>query len=236
MWGVNDYPGRTSGCGQAGLCGGFAKRNCTDFCAWRMLNDLRVGCPAPGSGNALTWAQAARSHGIAVDNSPRPGDVACFQPGIQGAGSAGHVAMVLHVLGGGHWVAEQYNYGTPEPCCCYSNSHIFSTAGVEFIHYGGTPPPPPLPACGSGCPAGTTCVAGQCQCPAGTGWNGAACVPISGGAGGSAVVPLAILGTVGVIAVWEARRHRAELGDLLHAEHPSFGASPVAVTRAGFRG
>lgn len=71
-------------------------------------------------GNAKDWVKYANS-------KPAPGTIAVFPPGNQGAGSLGHLAVVLSVSGSRMRVSEgNYNggWGTERDC---------STAGVKFI-------------------------------------------------------------------------------------------------------
>jgi surface antigen len=66
-------------------------------CTWYADNEahLYTGVWLPPSlGNALTWATKAQQLGWAVGATPRIGSVIVFQPGADGAHSAGHVAWV----------------------------------------------------------------------------------------------------------------------------------------------
>jgi hypothetical protein len=70
-----------------------------------------------GWGNANQWPAAAKSQGYAVGGTPHIGDVAVWQPGLQGASNTGHVAAVTGItpaykgLGGGITVQEMH-WGT----------------------------------------------------------------------------------------------------------------------------
>src|SRR5437868_3325591 len=106
--GVNDYPYANSRIDGGPDPWGYPYRECTSFAAWRITHDFHASVP-PGSGNAWTWASAARRAGLAVDGNPSPGSVAVFQPGVDGAHSSGHVAVVLSSTASSVTV-EDYNW------------------------------------------------------------------------------------------------------------------------------
>jgi surface antigen len=54
---------------------------------------------AANNGNAMYLATNAAYHGWAVSSAPRANSIAVFQPGVNGAGSVGHVAWVTGVSG-----------------------------------------------------------------------------------------------------------------------------------------
>ncbi|QPS71790.1 S-layer homology domain-containing protein [Lactococcus garvieae] len=71
-------------------------------------------------GNAKEWVKYANS-------KPAAGTIAVFPPGNQGAGSLGHVAVVLSVSGSKMRVSEgNYNGG-------WGTERVCSTTGVKFI-------------------------------------------------------------------------------------------------------
>ena len=67
-------------------------------CTWYVKNTLSwVG---NFWGNANQWAASAAAAGRLVDSNPTVGSVAVFMPGVAGASSYGHVAVVTGVNGG----------------------------------------------------------------------------------------------------------------------------------------
>src|SRR5262249_47217844 len=120
----------------------FLTRECTSFVAWRINNDLHV--PFQNSykgqwfGNAETWAAAARGAGVRVDSTPQVGCVAQFPPNIAGAGSMGHVAIVIGVTGGSITV-EDFNFedGYDQNTMYNYSQHVVPSAGLNFLHFAG---------------------------------------------------------------------------------------------------
>lgn len=70
----------------------FAARNCTWYAAekWRAA----TGKFPSWSGNAKDWNNNAAPQGWTVTGAPAPRSVVVFEPGVQGAAAAGHVAWV----------------------------------------------------------------------------------------------------------------------------------------------
>ena len=62
-------------------------------------------------GNAAQWAYNAGSYGLRTGSTPAVGATAVFQPGVEGAGGGGHVAVVEQVLGGGWFIVSEMNFG-----------------------------------------------------------------------------------------------------------------------------
>lgn len=91
----------------------------------------------PGkSGDALNWAKSAAAQGFPVGNIPVVGAVAVFQPNQYDAGSFGHVALVVAVLGKKIRISEANFRG--------SAGHDMRTieySGVSFIYRKGNPAP-----------------------------------------------------------------------------------------------
>jgi surface antigen len=131
--GTDDYPYRNAS--THGLDKwDFNLRQCTSFVAWRLNNDNRIPFDDHYKGvfwgDAQRWDDVARQVGITVDQTPYVGSVAQFNTGVQGAGSAGHVAYVLQVQAT-QVLVEEYNrvpYGYDQ--------HWVSRSGVNFIHFG----------------------------------------------------------------------------------------------------
>lgn len=138
--GVNDYPYRNSTVDVADGWG-FLTRECTSFTAWRIRNDLHIsdftnGWKGGWFGNAESWAANARSLGVQVNSTPTVGSVAQFPPGVDGAGSLGHVAFVIGV-GNGTVTVEDYNYSDAyDGYTSYNYSqHTVGASGLNFIHF-----------------------------------------------------------------------------------------------------
>ena len=96
-------------------------------CTWYVKNTLSwVG---NFWGNANQWAASAAAAGRLVDSNPTVGSVAVFMPGVAGASSYGHVAVVTGVNGGMVTISEMNAQGE-----YVVSSRTVSPAGVLFIH------------------------------------------------------------------------------------------------------
>lgn len=104
---------------------GYLIGECTSYAAWKRAS---MGRPVPrGMGNAKTWASAAAAKGLAVDRTPRAGDV-IVMPYV---GYYGHVGIVDAVYGNGTILISEYNW-TP---FSYSKRTINPyNYGALFIH------------------------------------------------------------------------------------------------------
>ncbi|HEV8194628.1 MAG TPA: CHAP domain-containing protein [Ktedonobacterales bacterium] len=86
-------------------------------------------------GNAQYWASSARARGYRVGSTPAVGATVVFQPGVQGAGGAGHVAHVEKVYPGGWFLISEMNFywnGGGWGRVDYRYAH--SGYGVSFIY------------------------------------------------------------------------------------------------------
>lgn len=130
--GVDDYPYRTSSPDRADRWN-FLTRECTSFIAWRLNHDNGVAFSNSYGGrqwgNAAHWAELARAEGIRVDNTPAPGSVAQFDPGVQGRHPYGHVAYVVKT-DGNRALIEEYNHHRFR----YDQRWI-PKDGINFIHF-----------------------------------------------------------------------------------------------------
>ncbi|MCT0041261.1 CHAP domain-containing protein [Weissella confusa] len=96
-------------------------------CTWYVKNTLSwVG---NFWGNANQWAASAAAAGRLVDSNPTVGSVAAFMPGVAGASSYGHVAVVTGVNSGMVTISEMNAQGE-----YVVSSRTISPAGVLFIH------------------------------------------------------------------------------------------------------
>ncbi len=105
---------------------GYWQGECVSFVAWAIRSDGRPHTASPDRlGNANQWATAV------IDAVPVVGDVAQWDAGRNGAGSAGHVAYVAAVNPGTVTVWE-YNWG---------NFHRFNTRTIpdnapsRYLHF-----------------------------------------------------------------------------------------------------
>jgi hypothetical protein len=103
-------------------------------CTWwaqrtRMDENLR------NMGNARYWAGNAALRGYRVGATPARGATVVFQPGVQGAGWAGHVAHVLILYPGGWFLISEMNaYGNGGGWGRVSFRYAHTGPGVAFIY------------------------------------------------------------------------------------------------------
>ena len=96
-------------------------------CTWFVKGDLSwVG---NHWGNASAWGASATAAGHTVNSSASVGSIALFAPGVGGASSYGHVAVVDSVNPDGTISISEANYAGKA-----FNERTISTAGVQFIH------------------------------------------------------------------------------------------------------
>lgn len=79
-------------------------------------------------GNAQYWASVAATRGYGVGSAPAAGATAVFQPGVQGAGGAGHVAHVIAVYPSGWFLISEMNF--------YWNGGGWGRIDYRFAHTG----------------------------------------------------------------------------------------------------
>jgi surface antigen len=88
-----------------------------------------------GMGNARYWAANAPKRGLNVGSAPKVGATVVFQPGVQGAGWAGHVAHVMALYPGGWFLISEMNaYGNGGGLGRVSFRYVHIGAGVQFIY------------------------------------------------------------------------------------------------------
>jgi len=86
---------------------GYYQGECVSFAAWALRTDGRAHTKlADWQGNASAWT------GAYTDPVPQVGDIAQWDPYVNGAGSAGHVAYVTAVNTDGTVTIDEYNWGT----------------------------------------------------------------------------------------------------------------------------
>jgi surface antigen len=65
-----------------------------------------------GNWSARYWATNAAAAGIPTGAAPKPGAIAVFQPGVDGAGNQGHVGYVQRILRNGTVILTEMNAPT----------------------------------------------------------------------------------------------------------------------------
>ncbi|MBA2677061.1 MAG: LysM peptidoglycan-binding domain-containing protein [Ktedonobacteraceae bacterium] len=84
-------------------------------CTWwaderyRQLHGTYV--PWTNNANAAQWASRAAEYNWHVSSQPVRGSIIVLQPGVQGAWGTGHVGVVEQVMGSGHVIASNMNWG-----------------------------------------------------------------------------------------------------------------------------
>lgn len=110
----------------------FPSGQCTWWANQRYYQLHGVYVPWRTNANAWAWTARAYDFGWHVSRRPRFGDILDLQPWVQGAYGLGHVAVVERVLGNGHVIASNMNWGA------YPRRVTFVEfapgAGVTFIH------------------------------------------------------------------------------------------------------
>lgn len=103
-------------------------------CTW-WAQDQRRDENLMHMGNAQFWAIGARSRGYTVSSVPRPGSTVVFQPGVEGAGGAGHVAHVVKVYPNGWFLIAEMNFYWNGGGWGRVDYRLAHTAwGVQFIY------------------------------------------------------------------------------------------------------
>lgn len=89
--------------------------------------------PWTSQSNAWQWTDRAYQFSWNVSSRPSPGAIIDLQPWVQGAYGLGHVAVVERVLGNGHVIASNMNWGAHPSRITYVE---FSPgSGVTFITF-----------------------------------------------------------------------------------------------------
>jgi hypothetical protein len=110
---------------------------CTWWCA-----EVEPWCLRYGNlGNAESWAGNWGAHGGSLSRSPKVSDVACFQPGVDGALGLGHVAVVIGVGANTFTVTEMH---APRLGVVDTRTYALMP-GISFLVQSAPTPPPPSP-------------------------------------------------------------------------------------------
>ena len=105
---VVTYPGLpTAPAGSSGY-DGFTYGQCTYWADY--LYHQMTGFWVPWGGNAWQWAYGASSSGWIVSGSPHVPSIIVLQPGVQGAGGYGHVAVVIGINPDGSVHTSNWNW------------------------------------------------------------------------------------------------------------------------------
>lgn len=86
-------------------------------------------------GMARDWIANARARGMSTGYSPAVGATVVFQPGVEGAGSGGHVGHVVQILSGGWFIISEMNFtwnGGGWGRVDYR--YVYTGSGVAFIY------------------------------------------------------------------------------------------------------
>ena len=89
----------------------FPYGQCTQWAAQRYFQLHRVYVPWTTQSDAWQWTARAYNFHWHVSNMPHVGDIIDLQPWVEGAYGLGHVAVVERVLGNGHVIASNLNWG-----------------------------------------------------------------------------------------------------------------------------
>ena len=84
---------------------------CTWWADWRYFQLHGSYVPWTTNANAYQWVARAYDFNWHVSGQPSPGAIVVLQPWVEGAYGLGHVAVVENVLGNGHVVASNMNWG-----------------------------------------------------------------------------------------------------------------------------
>jgi surface antigen len=91
-----------------------------------------TGIYVPWLGNAYQWDYGARSSGWIVSGTPKVSAIIVLQPGVQGAGYYGHVAIVEHINADGSVLTSNWNWAGNWGN--QTNVTFFPGAGVSFVY------------------------------------------------------------------------------------------------------
>ena len=115
----------------AGGLNRFAFGQCTYWA--NMRYHALTGYWVPWLGNAYQWAYGASSSGWIVSSKPRVPSIIVLQPGVQGAGGFGHVAIVERINSDGSVYASTYNWYANGGWDILSYWTFYPGSGVSFV-------------------------------------------------------------------------------------------------------
>lgn len=111
----------------------FAFGQCTYWA--NMRYHALTGYWVPWLGNAYQWAYGASSAGWIVSSRPRVPSIIVLQPGVQGAGYFGHVAIVERINANGSVYTSNYNWYGNGGWDILSYVTFYPGSGVSFVFH-----------------------------------------------------------------------------------------------------
>ncbi|HLH60839.1 MAG TPA: CHAP domain-containing protein [Ktedonobacteraceae bacterium] len=109
----------------------FAFGECTYWA--NMRYHALTGYWVPWSGDAWAWANGARAYGWVVSSTPKVPSIIVLQPGVQGAGYLGHVAIVESINKDGSVYTSNYNWYNGGGWDILSYYTFHPGPGVSFV-------------------------------------------------------------------------------------------------------
>ena len=89
----------------------YSYPQCTWWADQRFYQKHGVFVPWTKDAMAWQWNVRAADFGWRISHKPTVGSILVLQPGVQGAGVYGHVAIVERVQGNNHVIASSTNWG-----------------------------------------------------------------------------------------------------------------------------
>ncbi len=115
----------------AGGLNRFAFGQCTYWA--NMRYHALTGYWVPWLGNAYQWAYGASSSGWIVSSKPHVPSIIVLQPGVEGAGGYGHVAIVEKINADGSVNTSNYNWYSNGGWDILSYVTFYPGSGVSFV-------------------------------------------------------------------------------------------------------
>ncbi len=109
----------------------FPYPSCTWWADQRYHQLHGIFVPWHTQADAWQWTSRAYQYGWHVSRSPVIGAIINLQPGVQGAGGLGHVAVVERILSNGHVIASNMSWGAYP--YAVTNVEFTPGPGVTFI-------------------------------------------------------------------------------------------------------
>lgn len=106
------------------------------WCTWHVF-EKRAALGKPVSnmwGNANNWVNGASANGFAVNNTPSVGAVAQSYAGTNGAGAAGHVAVVESINGDGSITISEMGWNGTVGVVSYRTIPASQVSTFNYIH------------------------------------------------------------------------------------------------------
>ena len=115
----------------AGGLNRFAFGQCTYWA--NMRYHALTGYWVPWLGNAYQWAYGAAASGWIVSSKPHVPSIIVLQPGVEGAGGYGHVAIVERINSDGSVYTSNYNWYSNGGWDTLSYVTFYPGSGVSFV-------------------------------------------------------------------------------------------------------